>query len=600
MIRLRRPTPPAPPAATRQFGYLDAFAVGGTPYGVAVAPDGSAVYVTDTKNGTVTVHGPDGAARSALGQFDEGRTGRPGRLDYPTGVAVAADGAVSVVDPSYSKIQAFDAADPHPVRRTTDLIALAQPQGIGVAADGTAYVADPGTDLVMVFDPAGACVGYFGGPGAAAGQFRTPAGVAVGPDGTVFVADTGNNRVQAFTPGGEFVRQFGTAGAGPGEFRTPAGVAVSAAGTVFVADYGNHRVQAFTPAGAYLGGFGGRGIAAAHFNGPTGVAVAGTGVVYVADQGNGRVQRWFAPADWVGGPARFATPVTLAPACTPSTLGPAFAVRAGAGLSAPRVELAGVPGSRVVLAVEAGATLSADGGVAVGPAAVLSADGTVAGDVTCRGTVTGRGAITGRLTVADGGVVVPGAGGPGTLAAGAVTLGTRAGFDWRLADAGGEPGVGFSVLRVGGTLEVTATAARPVEVTVVLAPGAAFDAGRSHEWPLATAGGGVSGLAPDKFRVAVRPADGANPPAGAFAVGATGDGLVLLFRPAAGVPTVHPPAATHAGPARAPAERPADPEPTPVSPWAKGPPPLKRERWTGWQAVPPSAAAGPRRSVARV
>ena len=603
MIRLRRtPARPAAPAQpARHFAFLDSFGTDMTPYGVAVAPADGAVFVTDTKTGAVRVFGPTGTPRSVLGRFDDGHKGTPGKLDYPTGVAVSATGAAVVVDPTYSKVQVFDAAAPHAVRSEFGLVSLAQPQGVGVAADGTVYVADPGTDLVKVFAPGGTSArGFFGGTGSGNGQFRAPGGVAVAADGTVCVADTGNNRVQFFTAGGQYVGQFGAAGNRPGEFRTPAGVAVSAAGTVFVADYGNHRVQAFTRAGEFVGAFGAAGTAGGRFHGPTGVAVTPAGVVYVADQGNGRVQRWFSPADWSAGTNDFRATATMAPAGWASTLGAEYTLRAGTTVAAPRVELSGDRSGPVVLTVEPGATVAAGGGVAVGAYAALVANGTVDGDADgSRGTVTGTGSVRGRLTLGDHGTLTPGADGPGALTAGAATLGGKVTYNWRLTDAAGPAGVGYATLRVAGQLDITAAAAEPIEVNLwtVGGPAANFDPSREYRWTLAAAAGGVVGFNPNKFRVNVKPTGVTggflNPAVGTFAVSSDGTDVVLTYRPPLGQRPW--------GVTAAPDETMNTPRPVNRSaPRAEvrvrgssdvvlgaGPSkPVKRVRWEGWQAVP--------------
>jgi hypothetical protein len=78
---------------------------------------------------------------------------------------------------------------------------LVSPSGVAVAPDGTVYVVDATNIRVTYFDANGTYLGHWGTAGSGNGQFNSPTSVAVAPDGkTVYVTDTGNQRVQYSTP----------------------------------------------------------------------------------------------------------------------------------------------------------------------------------------------------------------------------------------------------------------------------------------------------------------------------------------------------------------------------------------------------------------
>jgi len=130
--------------------YLGSFAVSDAPRGIAVTPDGSRIYVSDTRN-RITVY--DGGG-TQLDQF--GGTGsKLGKLNAPA--------------------------------------QLSLDQG------GNLWVADRGNNRIQEFGPNGERLQAIGERGIGDGQFIHPTGVSADCNGKVTVTDSDNNRVTTLT-----------------------------------------------------------------------------------------------------------------------------------------------------------------------------------------------------------------------------------------------------------------------------------------------------------------------------------------------------------------------------------------------------------------
>lgn len=150
--------------------YLGSFPVEDAPRGIAVTPDGSKIYVSDTRN-HITVYDGGGAE---LDQF--GGTGsKLGKLNAPAQINL---------DPA-----------------------------------GNLWVADRGNNRIQEFGPNGERLQTVGARGTGDGEFIHPTGVSADCNGKVTVTDSENNRVTTLTlaapPVGLACRPLGAIGAPP-------------------------------------------------------------------------------------------------------------------------------------------------------------------------------------------------------------------------------------------------------------------------------------------------------------------------------------------------------------------------------------------------
>jgi hypothetical protein len=279
------------------------------PEGIAAAPDGS-VYVTDTLNHRIQKFSREGVFIAQWGGYCFTDYNFDGKIDEPC------------------------------IGKFTD------PSGIAVAADGTVYVVDHGNSRVQKFGPDGVFLAQWGQNGVSNGQFDFPDGIALAPDGSVYVADYGNHRVQKFSSNGTFITKWGSRCAiytnsddipdqqcAGGLFNNPTGITVSAGGFVYVSDSFNHRIQKFDGEGNFITTWGAfcetyiiwstaPGVyqtCNGQFNHPNGLSAAPDGTVYVADTNNDSIQIFNAEGGYVAkwgtlgsGDGQFAGPKKMA------------------------------------------------------------------------------------------------------------------------------------------------------------------------------------------------------------------------------------------------------------------------------------------------
>jgi autotransporter-associated beta strand protein len=198
---------------------------------------------------------------------------------------------------------------------------------------------------------------------------------------------------------------------------------------------------------------------------------------------------------------------------------------------------------RVMVAAGAIFDVSAIGGYAFRPTQTLAGNGTVEGSVTLSaGATLSPGASPGALTVT-----------------GSATLGAGGNYNWQVYDASGTSGstTGWDLLSVGGALDVAATAVDPFKINLWSLSGVAPDvtgnainwsATTSGTWRIASAAGGITNFATDKFVVNVSAANGtagfSNPLyGGTFSLAQVGNDLNLVFT-AAPVITINVPSGT--------------------------------------------------------
>jgi trimeric autotransporter adhesin len=190
------------------------------PTGIAVAADGT-VYVADSFNHKIRKITAAGVVTTLAGSGVAGRadgTGAVATFNNPEGVAVGADGTVYVADSRSNTIRKITAAgvvttlagsgSTGSANATGTAASFNYPTGIAVAADGTVYVADRDNMRIRKITAAGVVTtlagsGSYGGTDGlgAAASFAFPYGVAVGVDGTVYVADNNNHTIRKITAG---------------------------------------------------------------------------------------------------------------------------------------------------------------------------------------------------------------------------------------------------------------------------------------------------------------------------------------------------------------------------------------------------------------
>lgn len=224
------------------------------PWGIAVAPMGSRLWVTELWDGRVAVL----RRKDAGGWEREVSFGSSGsdddQLNYPAAVAASPDGSrVWVADTLNHRIAVWIDGGGVWTPETTfgspgDGDAnLAQPEDVAVSSDGkTVWVADSVHSRVSIWREDRGTWTHdvnFGTPGRGPTALQAPVGLAVAPDGqTVWVVDAANRRVSIWTlRAGAWVPQgrFGREGSRLQEFANPSGIAVSADGErAWIADFG--------------------------------------------------------------------------------------------------------------------------------------------------------------------------------------------------------------------------------------------------------------------------------------------------------------------------------------------------------------------------
>lgn len=253
---------------------------------LSVAVDGTGtLYIADTYNHRIRRVSPDGiistiAGTGALGFGGDGGPGTEASLAYPTGIAVADDGALYIADTRNHRIRKL-------------------------AADGT---------ITTVAGTGAAGFNGDGGPATLA-RLNNPRDVAAAPDGKLYIVDRENRRIRMVDADGLIATVAGTGSSGfngdrgqatQASLRAPYGITVDHVGNLYIADTFNHRVRRVSPdgsistvAGSARFGFTGDGWAAgqAALHYPLGVGVDIAGNLYIADSFNHRIRKVWTSAD---------------------------------------------------------------------------------------------------------------------------------------------------------------------------------------------------------------------------------------------------------------------------------------------------------------
>jgi autotransporter-associated beta strand protein len=178
--------------------------------------------------------------------------------------------------------------------------------------------------------------------------------------------------------------------------------------------------------------------------------------------------------------------------------------------------------------------VNANNSAATGPLSVASG-----------ATLAGSGTHGGAVALNAGSTVSPG-NSPGTFTAASGTWAGGANYNWQLTNATGSAGTDWDLFSFTGGLDITATSGSPFLVNLWTLSGTGpdvngsasnFNSNASYAWRMATAGGGVTGFAADKFIVNTAATNGAAGFAnavgsGQFSVANVGNDLNVVFTPA--------------------------------------------------------------------
>jgi DNA-binding beta-propeller fold protein YncE len=262
----------------------------------------------------------------------DGGPARDALLNFPTAIAVDAEGDVYIADTMNHRIRRVDARS----GRITTIAGLGLPRfggdgGPSVAAGlnepaalvvqgARLYVADQSNNRVRMIDlqtgiimtVAGTGAATFNGDGrrATEASLAGPSGLAIGTDGRLYIADTFNGRIRTVDPatgmietivgdGGEY-RYQGAMEAASASLSRPSGIAVDVDGNLFMSDSDNHLVRRWDRlagridrvAGigiAQYGGDGGSALESA-LNYPFGIVMDQHKHLFVADTFNHRIR----------------------------------------------------------------------------------------------------------------------------------------------------------------------------------------------------------------------------------------------------------------------------------------------------------------------
>jgi DNA-binding beta-propeller fold protein YncE len=238
---------------------------------------GQTTFVLDTGNKRILALDATGRMTAVL---DAGAG-----LDLRQPMAVASDGSrMFVADSLAGEIVVLDPSGVMEMALQIEVRAWekpARPIGVAIGPDGSLVVSDAENHRVIVLDQAGGELHAFGAGGRLGGAqgLNVPAGVTVDGDGYIYVVDTLNGRIVKLSPRAEFIRDFASLGATAGSLARPKDVALDAAGRLYVSDGLQAAVKVFGPDGEYLGVIGRREpanpAAGSIFEAPSGLLLTG-------------------------------------------------------------------------------------------------------------------------------------------------------------------------------------------------------------------------------------------------------------------------------------------------------------------------------------
>lgn len=264
------------------------------PLGVAVAPNGDRIYVTESAGERETkVFDRNGRLLGTLNPPDSAPASR-----VPVYVAVSPQGEVYVSDRRAAAVQAYS-----PEGSYLGVVAPPggedgkwEPLALGFDAGGNLLVTNvsPGKHSVIRYSPQGTLLSQFGREGSGDGEFSYPNGIAGARDGSIVVADSNNGRVIAFNSEGKVLWTLGRGGVAI-PLALPRGLAVDDKDRLYVVDTISHNIavlQLGESAPRVLFTLGSQGLKDGQFVFPNGLAIDGSNRIYITDRENDRVQVW--------------------------------------------------------------------------------------------------------------------------------------------------------------------------------------------------------------------------------------------------------------------------------------------------------------------
>ncbi len=264
------------------------------PLGVAVSPDGSRIYATQS-GGTPTAFIFDRDGKK-LGELKP--PAKPAAYHVPLYLAVSpVNGDVYVGDRAANQIYIYAADGTYRSTFTPQAKVTFSPLGLAVGKDGALYVADaasskPADHRILVFAQDGTLLKTLG-----KGKLNFPNAIVVGSQGQLYVADSNNGRVVGIDDKGTITTLL-SRGIGDGDLGLPRGMAIDDQGRLFVVDTTDHMVRLFTTSSSpttpptYVASFGDQGREDGKFMFPNGLAADARGRIYIADRENNRIQVW--------------------------------------------------------------------------------------------------------------------------------------------------------------------------------------------------------------------------------------------------------------------------------------------------------------------
>tara|TARA_R110001583_G_scaffold69544_2_gene197105 strand:+ start:26269 stop:27417 length:1149 start_codon:yes stop_codon:yes gene_type:complete len=221
------------------------------PFGIDVDEQGN-LYVMDQSSGDIKIYNRDGEFLRKIGQKK--------LFSMPTGLAVTPDGSrVFISDTGGVSTQKHHILEIN--SRTGELIRTIGTRGSGdlefnlpkdITLDGNLlYVVDSGNFRIQVIDiNTEKLVLKFGSIGRQAGQFSRPKGIALDSDNNIYVSDAAFGNFQIFNNKGELLLFIGERSDKlmPANYMLNSGIVVDEDNRVLMADQFHRKIDIFRPA----------------------------------------------------------------------------------------------------------------------------------------------------------------------------------------------------------------------------------------------------------------------------------------------------------------------------------------------------------------